>query len=199
MTSQNPPTNKLILASSSRYRRKLLARLMIEFDSISPNIDETRRTNEAAHTYVQRLAKEKADTIANQHPQHLVIGSDQCTVMQTRIIGKPLTREVAIEQLEAASGQEIEFLTGVYVVHQDSGWSRNFVDSFRVNFRHLSRVEIERYIDTEKPLDCAGSFKSEGLGISLTRSMKGDDPTALIGLPLIRLAQVFREFGWQVP
>lgn len=199
MTSQNPPTNKLILASSSRYRRALLSRLNIEFDSISPDIDESQLTNESAHTYVQRLAAEKAHIIANQHQDQLIIGSDQCTVMNAKIIGKPHTREAAIQQLQAASGQQIEFLTGVCVMHQQTGWTRSFVETFWVSFRELSAAEIERYIDTEQPLDCAGSFKSEGLGISLTNAMKGDDPTALVGLPLIRLAQVLREFGWAVP
>lgn len=199
MTSQNPPTNKLILASSSRYRRELLSRLNIEFESISPNIDESQHANEPAHTYVQRLAEQKAQVIADLHPDHLVIGSDQCTVMNTKIIGKPHTRAKAIEQLKAASGQQIEFLTGVSVIHQPSAWSRSFVETFWVSFRDLSQEEIERYIDTEQPLDCAGSFKSEGLGISLTNAMKGEDPTALVGLPLIRLAQALREFGWLVP
>jgi MAF protein len=199
MTSQNPPTNKLILASSSRYRRTLLGRLNIEFDSISPDIDESQHTNESAHAYVQRLAEEKAKTIAKIHQDHLVIGSDQCMVMNSKIIGKPHTREAAINQLKAASGQQTEFLTGVCVMHLQSGWTRSFVEPFWVNFRALSQDEIERYVDIEKPLDCAGSFKSEGLGICLTQAMKGDDPTALVGLPLIKLAQLLREFGWAVP
>ena len=199
MTSQNPPTNKLILASSSRYRRELLARLHIEFESISPDIDESQQNNEAAATYVERLAQEKAQAIANNHPNHLVIGSDQCTVMNDKIIGKPHTREAAIEQLTSASGKQIEFLTGVCVTHQASTWTRSFVETFLVSFRNLTREEIERYLDIEKPFDCAGSFKSEGYGISLTDAMTGDDPTALIGLPLIRLAQTLREFGWSVP
>ena len=199
MTNQNPPSNQLILASSSPYRRALLSRLQLEFESISPNIDESQHENETASEYVKRLAEAKASAIAANHPNQLVIGSDQCTVMNGNIIGKPHTRENAIKQLTAVSGQRIEFLTGVCVTHQETNWTRSFVESFWVNFRNVSQAEIERYVDAEKPFDCAGSFKSEGYGICLTDAMTGDDPTALIGLPLIRLAQTLREFGCQVP
>jgi len=190
---------RLILASSSPYRRELLQKLQLDFESISPDIDESRRENELPGDYVQRLAVEKANEIARIHPQGLIIGSDQCSVNHGKILGKPKDRDHAVEQLVAASGNTVEFLTGVSVQHPDSGWHREWIDSFRVNFRVLGLDEIERYLDAEQPFNCAGSFKSEQLGISLCESMQGDDPSALIGLPLIKLAQSLREFGLQVP
>ena len=190
---------RLILASSSPYRRELLQRLQLDFESISPEIDESSHENEHPGAYVQRLAIEKAAKIGRSHPHDLIIGSDQCSVNGETILGKPKDRDHAIEQLSAASGKQIEFLTAVSVQHFDSGWHREWVDVFCVNFRPLSLDEIERYLDAEQPYNCAGSFKSEKLGISLCESMHGDDPTALIGLPLIRIAQSLREFGLQVP
>lgn len=190
---------RLILASSSPYRRELLQKLRLDFESISPDIDESSRENEQPGDYVQRLAVEKAAEIGRIHPQSLIIGSDQCSVNQGNILGKPEDREHAIEQLVAASGNTVEFLTGVSIQHPDSGWHREWIDSFKVNFRKLELEEIERYLDVEQPFNCAGSFKSEQLGISLCESMQGSDPSALIGLPLIKLAQTLREFGLQVP
>ena len=190
---------QLILASSSPYRRELLEKLHLDFECISPDIDESSHDDEQPGTYVQRLAVEKAAKISREHPQALVIGSDQCSVNGNTILGKPRDRNHAIEQLSNASGKQIEFLTGVSIQHFDSGWHREWMDIFCVNFRQLSADEIERYLDAEQPYNCAGSFKSEQLGISLCESMHGDDPTALIGLPLIKLAQSLREFGIQVP
>ncbi|MFK7794783.1 MAG: nucleoside triphosphate pyrophosphatase [Gammaproteobacteria bacterium] len=190
---------RLILASSSPYRKELLQRLHIDFDCISPDIDESSFENEQPGAYVQRLAIEKAAEIGKTQPDSLIIGSDQCCVNSNNILGKPHDRENAIEQLRAASGKSIEFLTGVSIQHPLSGWHRDWIDIFLVEFRELSLDEIERYLDTEQPFNCAGSFKSEKLGISLCQSMRGDDPTALIGLPLIKVAQCLREFGLQAP
>ena len=189
----------LILASSSPYRKELLQRLHIEFECISPDIDESSLENEQPGAYVQRLAIEKAAEIGKSYPNSLIIGSDQCCVNNNIILGKPRDRDNAIEQLSAASGKCIEFLTGVSIQHPQSGWHQEWMDTFTVEFRELTLDEIKRYLDAEQPFNCAGSFKSEKLGISLCQSMRGDDPTALIGLPLIRVAQCLREFGLQVP
>ncbi len=190
---------RLILASSSPYRRELLQRLQLDFECISPNIDESRQENEQAEHYVQRLAIEKAAEIGRQCPEALIIGSDQCSLNDGKILGKPKDRDHAIEQLCAASGKTIEFLTGVSIQHPQSGWQQDWLDIFEVTFRKLSQDEIERYLDTEQPFNCAGSFKSEHLGIALCEAMRGDDPTALIGLPLIKVAQSLRVFGLHVP
>ncbi|MDW3094601.1 MAG: nucleoside triphosphate pyrophosphatase [Gammaproteobacteria bacterium] len=190
---------RLILASSSPYRKELLERLHIKFECISPNIDESSLENEQPGAYVQRLAIEKAAEIGKTHADSLIIGSDQCCVNDNIILGKPKDRNNAIEQLRAASGKEIRFLTAVSIQHPSSNWHREWVDVFTVEFRKLSMSEIDRYLDVEQPFDSAGSFKSEKLGISLCESMHGDDPTALIGLPLISVAQYLREFGLQVP
>ena len=189
----------LILASSSPYRKELLQRLHIEFECISPDIDESCCENEQPGAYVQRLAIEKAAEIGKTRTDSLIIGSDQCCVNDNIILGKPKDRDNAIEQLSAASGKSIQFLTGVSIQHPSSDWHREWMDTFTVEFRQLSLAEIERYLDTEQPFNCAGSFKSEKLGVSLCESMRGEDPTALIGLPLIRVAQCLREFGLQVP
>lgn len=199
MSASRPQNLRLILASSSPYRRELLARLGLEFDCIPADIDESRRANELPKEYVRRLAQEKAAKIAESHPQALVIGSDQCAVVDGEIVGKPGNRETAIRQLKSASGKEIIFLTGLCVRQVSSGWNQHCVEVFSVGFRELSAAEIARYVDAEQPFDCAGSFKSEGYGASLCRYMRGDDPSALIGLPLIRVGQYLREFGVSLP
>ena len=199
MSLRRPQDFRLILASRSPYRRELLARLRLEFECMPANIDESRRGNELPKEYVRRLAQEKATKIADAQPQALVIGSDQCAVVDGTIVGKPNDRAGAIQQLQAASGSEIIFLTGVCLMHVRSGWNQHWVEPFTVGFRELSLEEIEQYIDAEQPLDCAGSFKSEGYGITLCRYLRGDDPSALIGLPLIRLSQYLREFGVSLP
>ncbi len=199
MSIQKLSVATLILASSSSYRKNLLARLGVNFESIAANIDEIQQEGESPTEFVQRLAQEKAAKVGHSHPNHLVIGSDQCALISGRILGKSENRETAIAQLQAASGSEIEYLTGVTVMHAKSGWSRKCVESFYVQFRDLTLAEIERYVDAEKPFNCAGSFMSERLGVALCRSMRGDDPTTLIGLPLIRISQFLREFGLPVP
>lgn len=190
---------KLILASRSPYRRQLLERLELPFETIAANIDESPLPNENPTAYVSRLAHEKAAEIAKTHAGNLVIGSDQCAVVNGDILGKPGDRETAIQQLEMVSGREIQFLTGVCIMHAQTNWQRAEIAPFTVVFRTLSRREIERYIEQDQPYDCAGSFKSEGFGVTLCQSMQGTDPTALIGLPLILVAQMLREFGFELP
>ena len=190
---------QLILASSSPYRQKLLSRLAVSFECISPDIDESLREDESPEAYVKRLAKAKAEKVGTLHPQSIIIGSDQCSVNQGEILGKPKDHADAIAQLQRASGQSIEFLTGVCIHHHQSERTFTWMDTFVVEFRNLSSEEIERYLEVEAPYNCAGSFKSEQLGIALCKAMHGQDPTALIGLPLIKVAQHLRDFGIRIP
>lgn len=190
---------QLMLASSSPYRKALLERLGITFACLSPKIDEAQHHDETPRDYVQRLAREKAAKIGGQHSDCLIIGADQCSVNSGQILGQPKHHQHAVEQLRRASGETVEFMTGVCILHPQSGWQRQWVESFYVDFRQLAPEEIERYLATEQPFDCAGSFKSEGLGVALCSAMRGNDPSALIGLPLIRVAQCLREFGLNIP
>ncbi|MDM7322726.1 MAG: Maf family protein [Gammaproteobacteria bacterium] len=185
----------LILASTSPYRRELLARLCLPFVAISPHIDETRREGESAVVMVQRLASEKARAVAVQHPLAWVIGADQCAVLDNQVLGKPGTHERAFAQLRAASGRSVVFHTGLCLMCVEQGFERTVEVPFTVRFRNLSDAEIEHYLAKEKPYDCAGSFKSEGLGIALFEALEGSDPSALIGLPLIALCTLLREAG----
>lgn len=178
----------LILASSSPYRRALLDKLQLPFEYHSPNIDESRRPDETAEKLVMRLSEEKAHAIALQYPGSIIIGSDQVAVLNKQILGKPGTAKKAKEQLQQASGKRVTFLTGLSVIDTVNNYVQTEVVPFHVHFRYLSDSMIDNYIDKENPLDCAGSFKSEGLGIVLFEKLEGDDPNALIGLPLIRLA-----------
>ena len=191
----HPP---LILASSSPFRQALLQRLHLPFETISPDIDETSISNESAPDYVSRLAAEKAEVIACQNPSSIVIGSDQCAWLEGKILGKPGNHENALKQLQNAQGKEVIFYTGISVRCLDS--SVKIVDciEFRVGFRLLSNEQLEHYLVTEKPYNCAGSFKSEGYGITLFSYMSGDDPTSLIGLPLIRLTSMLEGAGMRV-
>ena len=189
----------LVLASTSVYRRELLERLQLPFETAAPNIDETRLVNESAQAMVARLAQQKAEAIAAQYPNALIIGSDQCAVLSEQILGKPHTHAKAVEQLQASSGNKVEFLTGLCLYDSQTQSFQLDVISFQVEFRELQAVEIENYLLREQPYNCAGSFKSEGLGISLFKRMHGDDPTALIGLPLIRLCAMLRAQGYLIP
>lgn len=189
----------LVLASTSIYRRELLERLQLPFLTAAPNIDETRLVNESAQAMVKRLAQEKAVAMANSYPNALIIGSDQCAVLGEQILGKPGTYEKAVEQLQASSGQTVEFLTGLCLYDSNTGEFQLDAVPFQVEFRTLQDTEIENYLLREQPYNCAGSFKSEGLGISLFKRMSGDDPTALIGLPLIRLCAMLRECDYLIP
>lgn len=193
------PQAPLILASSSPYRRSLLERLNLPFTVVSPGIDETLRTGEAPEEAVQRLAAAKADRVAADHPAALVIASDQLAVMNGEILTKPGGRDRARRQLAAMAGQRVRFLTGLCVLNGAGGNRQTACIPCTVIFRDYTAAEIERYLDAEAPYDCAGSFKSEQLGITLISEMQGADPTALVGLPLISLAEMLRREGLAVP
>lgn len=190
----------LLLASSSPYRRELLERLQLPFSWQSPSIDESRREGEAAIDLVKRLAEEKARALAASHPEHLIIGSDQVAVLGNgQILGKPHDLPRAQQQLRAASDSSVTFLTGLALLNSSSGNCQVDCAPFTVHFRPLSDEQILRYLQREQPFDCAGSFKSEGLGISLFRSTEGEDAASLIGLPLIRLVDMLLNEGVETP
>ena len=196
MPSTLPP---IVLASSSSYRRELLTRLQLPFTCHSPDIDETPQANESAQALVQRLALSKARALAQHYPQHIIIGSDQVAVLDGKIIGKPLHAEGATQQLSAASGRSLVFLTGLAVIDTRTQIEQVDLVPFTVHFRTLNAAQIQRYIAAEQPFDCAGSFKSEGLGVSLFQATEGNDATSLIGLPLIRLCDMLNACGIAVP
>ena len=188
----------LVLASTSPYRRELLNRLGLPFITASPNVDETGVDGETPEQLVERLAESKAHAVAETYPDALIIGSDQVAVLDNKILGKPGNHEAAVEQLSNASGKKVLFLTGLCLLNAETGKTQINIDKFSVEFRQLSRPQIENYLQREKPYDCAGSFKSEGLGISLFEKMKGNDPNALIGLPLITLINMLYNEGLDV-
>lgn len=189
---------RLVLASTSKYRTELLSRLHLPFDTVSPDVIESRHEGESGPDMCIRLAALKARAVATRAPGSVVIGSDQCAVRDGEVLGKPGTVEIAREQLQAASGRHVDFHTAVCVIDA-SGDEQAFADITRVRFRRLDAETIRRYVDIERPLDCAGSFKVEGLGISLFESVESRDPTALIGLPLIQLAACLRRLGYELP
>ena len=194
----------LILASTSAYRRELLDRLRLPFSCSAPGVDETRKTGERPLALATRLARAKAAVIAIQRPDDWVIGSDQVAIrtdasLGELILGKPGTEARCIEQLRGCSGATLAFVTAVAVMRHNSRSVHEFVDTTRVVFRPLDDALIARYVAAEAPFDCAGGFKSEGLGITLCESIDSVDPTALIGLPLIQLSKVLREVGFQLP
>lgn len=189
---------KIVLASSSTYRQDLFKKLGLEFDSISPGISETPKVNEKPDCQALRLAQEKAAAAAPGFPDALIIGSDQVAVLCGKQLVKPMTRDNAIRQLRAASGRCVVFYTAVCVLNTATGDMKAEIDRCLVHFRELSDKEIERYVDREQPFDCAGGFKSEGLGIVLFERFEGEDPNALVGLPLVRLARLLESFGVQV-
>ncbi|MCH2340016.1 Maf family protein [Pseudomonas sp. NPDC047963] len=190
---------RLLLASSSPYRRELLSRLQLEFACSAPEIDETGFAGEPPEQLVRRLAQEKAEALAGTHKDHLIIGSDQVAVLEQSILGKPRTFDRAKQQLQSCSGKSVSFLTGLALLDSRTGASQIDCISFTVHFRTLDDRRIERYLQAEQPYDCAGSFKAEGLGISLFRSTEGSDVTSLIGLPLIRLVDMLNNAGIEVP
>jgi septum formation protein len=187
----------LILASTSRYRRELLERLRLPFHVARPDVDESPLAEEAPSALAQRQALAKAQAIASQHPESWIIGSDQVAALESQALGKPGTRENAISQLHTMSGREIRFHTAVCLARGEAVLKA--MDTTVVRFRTLGADEIARYVDTEQPLDCAGSFKSEGLGIALFEHIESRDPTALVGLPLIALSKMLREAGFSLP
>ena len=189
------PERRLILGSTSRYRRELLERLRLPFEVQKPEVDETPEPGEAPAALAVRLALAKARAVAERFPQAVVIGSDQVADLDGQPIGKPGTHERACEQLRLMSGRTVVFQTAIAVVCADSGFAAQALAPVRVQFRSLSEAEIETYLRAEEPYDCAGSAKSEGLGISLLAAIESDDPTALIGLPLIRTCELLRQAG----
>lgn len=188
-------TPKLILASSSPFRRELLARLQIPFESIAPDIDETPEPGETPQQLVERLALEKARAIADQYPRAVVIGSDQVAMHGDNIVGKPGSHEEAVNQLHEASGRAVTLYTGLALVRQQPEFSLHELVPFTVVFRELTDQQIENYLGKDQPYNCAGSVKSESLGVALFERFEGDDPNALIGLPLIRLVRMLEKAG----
>lgn len=193
---------ELILASSSQTRKDLMDRLRLDYRCISPDIDESAMGELHADDLAKRLAYEKARVIAEQNPNAIVIGSDQVAWREHApydFIGKPLSVENAIQQLQENSGKIVFFSTALSVQHLQSGFERTLVEHYQVKFRQLTLTEIERYIEIDQPLHCAGSFKCESLGISLFEKMVGDDQTTLMGLPMIQLCKILRAFELKVP
>lgn len=190
---------KIILASSSPYRKELLKRLDITFTTVSPEVNERYFQDELISDYVLRLAKTKAESIVSKNDSSLIIAADQALQCDKKILGKPGNYNKAKEQLIFMSNRSLTFYTGLCLINTETKIIEEDVVSFRVDFRKLTESEIENYLVKEKPYDCVGSFKSEKLGISLLKKMNGDDPTALIGLPLIRLCKMLRNQGVDIP
>lgn len=207
MTLATPPVLRtalethrpLVLGSTSRYRRELLSRLGLPFDVVSPEVDETPLPGETPQALACRLALAKAHAVSALHPCAVVIGSDQVADLHGEPMGKPGTHARATAQLQRMRGQTVIFQTAVAVVCKESGFEQTALAPVEVVFRDLSDAEIERYLLAEQPYDCAGSAKSEGLGIALLTSIRNDDPTALVGLPLIRTCQMLRAAGIPTP
>lgn len=190
---------RIVLASSSRYRQRLISQLGIPAECHAPNIDETPLNAEKPAETALRLAQEKAAHVATQHRNALVIGSDQVADLDGVALGKPGDRDHTIAQLQACSGKTLRFHTGLCLINTQSGRQQDCVDTFTVVFRPLTTEQITRYVDKEPAFDCAGGFKMEGLGISLFERLSGDDPNALIGLPLIRLVDFLTKEGHPLP
>lgn len=194
---QTKTTPEIVLASSSAYRAELLHRLGISFSRHSPDIDESPKPGETPHDLALRLANEKAAAIALLHPKALVIGSDQVASLDGKLLGKPGTAEHACQQLAACSGKTVSFYTGLCLIGPEG--TDSLVDIYTVTFRQLCPEQVQRYVEKELPLDCAGSFKMEGLGISLFEKLEGSDPNTLIGLPLIQLTTLLNKRGIAIP
>jgi septum formation protein len=196
MTEAQP---RIVLASTSPFRRELLSRLAIPFETCAPAVDETRLPGESSEALVTRLSEAKARAGAKAYPQALVIGSDQVAVVDGEVLGKPGDHGRAVEQLRKLSGNTVTFLTGLCLYNGATDTADTCLVPFRVRFRELDEGRIERYLRHEQPYNCAGSFKSEALGISLFERMDGEDPTALIGLPLISLTTLLAKAGIVLP
>jgi septum formation protein len=193
-----PPFPQIVLASTSKYRRALLARLGLPFEVASPGVDETPLANELPEATARRLAEAKASAVAERFPQAIVIGSDQVAVLDGIPLGKPGNHGNALRQLQAMRGKEVAFHTALCLCHAASGRTATRVVPYHVRFRDYSDAQIERYLEREQPYDCAGSARCEGLGIALIAEMRGADPNALIGLPLIALTEMLAEQGVSV-
>lgn len=191
------PPLPLLLASTSTYRRQLLQRLGLDFQGVSPGVEETRLPDEPPRAMAIRLARAKALAVATRHPGHWVIGSDQAAELDGQPLGKPGSTELACAQLAAMSGRRVSFHTAICLSNGQQVLEA--CDLTSVHFRHLDAGTIARYVQAEKPLDCAGSFKCEGLGISLFEAIDNRDPTALVGLPLIATCQLLRQAGYRLP
>lgn len=191
-------SSRLVLASSSPFRQEILKKLGVTFETASPDIDESRLENETPKQLVTRLAEHKARAVSGLFPQHLIIGSDQVAVIDNEILGKPHTHERAVEQLRNASGKTVRFYTGLCLYNSENNISQSEAVPFDVVFRKLGQSQIENYLLAEKPYNCAGSFKSEALGIALFEKLLGDDPNTLIGLPLIRLVAMLEKQGFNI-
>jgi len=189
---------QLILASESRYKHDLLARLKIPFKSVPPMIDETPLPDESPLALVERLAFEKAAAISGQLSDTLIIGCDQIALLNGKILGKPGTTSRAISQLQNCSGKQVSFMVGLCLLNTNSRATQKAIETFNVTFRQLSKKQIARYVKLDNPLDCAASFKWESLGISLLQRMSGDDVTTLEGLPLIKLTEMLEREGIQI-
>ncbi|QBY05787.1 septum formation inhibitor Maf [Thalassotalea sp. HSM 43] len=189
---------QLVLGSTSPFRKALLEKLGVPFACAKPDVDETALADESPEQLVARLAEQKANAVAAQYPDALIIGSDQVAVCDGNILGKPHTHENAIKQLQSFSGKTVTFLTGLCLYNSATQNSQVIVEPFYVSFRELSLTEIDNYLKAEQPYNCAGSFKSEALGICLFDSLQGDDPNSLIGLPLIKLHQLLKNEGYDV-
>ncbi|HLS81142.1 MAG TPA: nucleoside triphosphate pyrophosphatase [Steroidobacter sp.] len=192
-------TLRLVLGSTSPHRRQLLQRLALPFTVAAPNADESPLPGESPIDLVRRLAHDKAEEVARRHRGCLVIGSDQIAVCGSQVLGKPGSAARATAQLRALSGQRVDFHTAVHVVHSDTGENEGHLDTTTVHFRQLTDDEISRYVARDKPYDCAGGFKIESLGVALFSRVESQDPTALIGLPLIWLAGALRRRGFAAP
>ena len=190
---------KLVLASTSPFRQQILRKLNIDFEIQSPHVEEDRLNNETPQQLVTRLSEAKARAVASYHRDALIIGSDQVAVLENDILGKPLNHENAKQQLAKASGKKITFYTGLCLYNSANGHSQVRCVPFDVYFRQLNDEQIEHYLQTDKPYNCAGSFKSEGFGISLFEKLDGDDPNTLIGLPLIELIRLLDNEGICIP
>ncbi|WP_232023492.1 Maf family protein [Thiomicrorhabdus aquaedulcis] len=210
ITNPQPPNNPLhktlsgnmpniVLGSSSIFRKQLLSKLHLNFVQASPNINETPLPNETPNAMVMRLSLQKAQALTQDFSHHIIIASDQCAVFNDQAIGKPHTPENAFAQLKQFSGQVITFYTGLVVINTHTQQTFQALDQTDVHFRHLSDSVIHNYIALEQPLNCAGSFKSEGLGITLFSAINSTDPNALIGLPLIELTSIFLKMGYELP
>ncbi len=189
---------EIILASTSTYRRHLLSRLKIDFRCVAPITDETPLTDEAAALTAARLATDKANSVAKRFPAALVIGSDQIATLDGQALGKPGSYSAARRQLLASAGHSVQFFTAITLIHKQRNLELHHTEPFTAHFRNLDEQEIEYYLQTEEPYDCAGSFKCESLGIALFDSLQGNDPTSLEGLPLIALTQLLRTAGYNV-
>lgn len=196
VSSSSP--NTLVLASTSPFRKDVLSRLKVPFEIFAPNVDESPLANETPSQLVLRLAEMKAQAAQSSYPNALVIGSDQVAVIEDTILGKPGNHEQAVKQLTQASGKQVDFLTGLCVLNTQTSKFHTDMVRFGVTFRQITPGQIENYLEKDKPYNCAGSFKSEGLGIALLERMVGSDPTAVIGLPLIRLVRMLEAEGMQI-